>query len=884
MNARIALIAALVSGAAALPGYGESPSATVPGVVIDHIPAATGVYIGSPSLAVLPDGRYVASHDHFGPKTTEHQTALTAVFRSTDRGQTWQKVSDVRGAFWSSLFVHRGALYLLGPDRHYGNIVIRRSTDGGDSWTDPRDSATGLLRDNGQYHCAPMPVVEHAGRLWRAFEWRQPPLAWGINYRAGVLSAPVDADLLHAENWTATEFLPSDRAWNGRDMGGWLEGNVVVAPDGQLVNVLRVQTRSPDEKAALVRIAGDGKNVTFDPETGFIDFPGGAKKFTIRFDPQSKLYWSLASIVHEGHRAENPGSIRNTLALTCSPNLIDWTVRSILLYHPDTSKHGFQYVDWLFDGDDLIAVCRTAYDDGEGGAHNYHDANYLTFHRVVNFRDRAMADGPADSRSPSAQPDVLLIMPDQMRGDCLSILGHPAVRTPTIDQLAQQGVLFRRAYSTVPSCIPARYALLTGLYPRTSGVVGFRQKPVTSPTLPLLLRDAGYSTVLVGRDMHQAASAQELGYQTAVRGSTYVGDDEYAADLLRAVPEAKGIREWVAGLGLDYNLWPARPWPLSGDLHPTAWVVGKARAALAEAATDRPLFLTASFYAPHPPLFPPQEYFDALLERELPAAARGDWVDWDSLTPQGADGGHRVLLEGETLRRAQAGYFGLIEHLDRQIGPLIADFRARSEKVGRPWVIAFTTDHGEMLGDHGYFRKCEPFEGSASIPLILAASRELGFRAATRCSRPVCLEDLLPTLLELAETPCPKVDGVSLVPVLRGPDREIRPWLHFEHADCYSRQQAFHALTDGRVKYVWRPYDGEELLFDLEQDPREERNLAQVADWRTELEQWRDRLVQRLAGQPEGFSDGTRLIPDRPYPPLHKQSAPKAARPRGKSA
>lgn len=175
-------------------------------------------------------------------------------------------------------------------------------------------------------------------------------------------------------------------------MGAWLEGNAVVAPDGQLVNVLRVQTRSPDEKAAIVRISADGKTATFDPQRDFIDFPGGAKKFTIRFDPQTKLYWSLASIVHPRHRANNPGGIRNALALTCSPDLRQWTVRCLLLYHPDTRKHGFQYVDWLFDGDDLIAACRTAYDDGQGGAHNNHDANYLTFHRFTDFRSKTMAD------------------------------------------------------------------------------------------------------------------------------------------------------------------------------------------------------------------------------------------------------------------------------------------------------------------------------------------------------------------------------------------------------------------------------------------------------------------------------------------------------------
>ena len=131
---------------------------------------------------------------------------------------------------------------------------------------------------------------------------------------------------------------------------------------------------------------------TFDPATDFIRFPGGAKKFTLRFDPETKRYWALASIVRERHRAPDPGRIRNTLALTTSTNLLNWEVRCILLYHPDTAKHGFQYVDWLFDGQDIIAVCRTAFDDGQGGAHNNHDANYLTFHRFANFRRLTMAN------------------------------------------------------------------------------------------------------------------------------------------------------------------------------------------------------------------------------------------------------------------------------------------------------------------------------------------------------------------------------------------------------------------------------------------------------------------------------------------------------------
>jgi arylsulfatase A-like enzyme len=380
--------------------------------------------------------------------------------------------------------------------------------------------------------------------------------------------------------------------------------------------------------------------------------------------------------------------------------------------------------------------------------------------------------------------------------------------------------------------------------------------------------------------MHQIADAAGLGYGMHIGGSTYVGDDDYAKELKQAVPEIDDLRTWVTGLGVTYNHWQARPWPLGNDLHPTTWVVNKARQLLLKAAADQPLFLTASFYAPHPPLFPPKEYFDDCLGRQLPPAAHGDWVAWDSLTPKGDEGGHRVLLQGETLRRAQAGYFGLIEHLDREIAPLVADFRARSEAAGRPWLVVLATDHGEMLGDHGYFRKCEPFEGSANIPLIICGSADLGFSRGRRCLEPVCLEDLLPTLAELAGARCPDVDGVSLVRVLRGEVGEIRPWLCFEHAPCYSNEQAFHALTDGHLKYIWRPYDGKEHLFDLDNDPREEHDLAADPSRQDSLVQWRSRLARWLAPRPEGFSDGKRLIAGRPYPPI-QPGMPRAAPPAG---
>ncbi len=359
-------------------------SPTVPGVIIDHVPASTGQYIGSPSLAILPDGKYVASHDLFGKGSTRDKTV---VFQSSDQGKTWAKVAEITGQWWSTLFYHQQALYLMGTSCEYGFCVIRRSLDGGITWTIPTDHTNGLIFDDGKYHTAPVPVIVHKGRLWRAMEDAQGPGDWGSHFRAFMMSAPIDSDLLQASNWVSSNRLGRDPSWLGGTFGGWLEGNAVVTPQGKVVNILRADSPSYDEKAAFIEISEDGTQATFDPATGFVDFPGGAKKFTIRFDPASKLYWSLVNYVPEAFRKTKAPATRNTVALVCSPDLRNWNLKAQILHHPDVTVHGFQYLDWQFEGDDLAVVCRTAYDDEAGGAHNFHDANYMTFHRIEKFRD-----------------------------------------------------------------------------------------------------------------------------------------------------------------------------------------------------------------------------------------------------------------------------------------------------------------------------------------------------------------------------------------------------------------------------------------------------------------------------------------------------------------
>ncbi|MNL12795.1 hypothetical protein D3C87_1336720 [compost metagenome] len=169
--------------------------------------------------------------------------------------------------------------------------------------------------------------------------------------------------------------------------------------DGVVRNVLRVHTNiTGQEYAALIKISADGATSNFNPSTDFSLFPGGTKKFSIRYDQQSGKYWSLVNSIAPDQWAFTwTSKIRNTLALISSTDLKDWTVNKIIVNHPDVEKHGFQYVDWDFDGKDIIMLIRSSFDDGKGTPNDYHDANYLFFKRINAFsqyKDKNYPYGP----------------------------------------------------------------------------------------------------------------------------------------------------------------------------------------------------------------------------------------------------------------------------------------------------------------------------------------------------------------------------------------------------------------------------------------------------------------------------------------------------------
>ncbi len=462
-----------------------------------------------------------------------------------------------------------------------------------------------------------------------------------------------------------------------------------------------------------------------------------------------------------------------------------------------------------------------------------------------------------------SQPNFLLIMTDQQRGDCLSAEGHPVLLTPNMDSIAQTGVRFSHCYSTCPTCIAARRSLLSGQFPRTHRMVGYRDAvPWDAPvTLPAALSAAGYHTYLVGRNMHQHPERARYGFDhMVIHGS---GGD-YADWLAQRAPDGGGL----FGGGVMHNDWTARPWHLDDALHLTHWTVNQALKFLRKRDPSCPFFLVVSFLAPHPPLSPPAFYMERYLRQSLPQPVIGDWAQPPGERIGGNDlvAPDYVALRGEALHACRAGYYGLINHVDDEIRRLINPILGVDAMTGRNTVVMFTSDHGEMLGDHYMWRKSVPYEPSARIPLLVRAPERFGFLRNAVAHQPVALEDIMPTILEMAGVEIPAtVEGRSLVPLLRGELADAEPWrpyLHIEHSPLHQ------TLTDGREKYIWWVADGREQLFNLADDPQELHDLAGDGASAERLAHWRGRLVRELEGRPEGFVEGGRLVPGRPYPPV----------------
>ena len=357
----------------------------VPGDVVvnylhpdDRAYSFSGNYLCSPSLVRHPDGYRLASMDVFKGGAPQD---LTLIFRSDDDGATWSYVSELFPCFWGRMFIHTGSLYMLSVNTEYGDLLIGKSTDGGKTFSRPVTLFYGSNGKNGEtgVHKNPTPVVIHDGRIWNTMEWG----SWGRGYHAVmVMSAPVGSDLLNPDSWEFTPPVPFDKNWEGVPKGetpGNLEG-VLVEVDGTLHNFTRFMMHGLERNWGLITdyiVTAPDQPVKYN---GLIEFPCNHTKFDIKYDSVSKTYYAIGSRIYDGKLP----SARNLLSLLTSPDCKNWTVVEDLLdyRHESADEVGFQYVNMQFDGEDIVYLCRTAIN----GAHNFHDSNYSTFHRIANFR------------------------------------------------------------------------------------------------------------------------------------------------------------------------------------------------------------------------------------------------------------------------------------------------------------------------------------------------------------------------------------------------------------------------------------------------------------------------------------------------------------------
>ena len=465
------------------------------------------------------------------------------------------------------------------------------------------------------------------------------------------------------------------------------------------------------------------------------------------------------------------------------------------------------------------------------------------------------------------KPNIVLFCVDQWRGDCLSVDGHPVVHTPYLDQLALNGCRFNHAYSATPSCIAARASLFTGLTPRTHGRVGYQDGVPWDYAVTLAgeFTRQGYQTEAIGK-MHVYPERWLAGFQHVILHDGFLHYArkkplELIDDYIPWLREKLGREADYFDHGVNCNSVVARPWDKEEYLHPTSFVISQGVDFLRRRDPTKPFFLYLSFHRPHPPYDPPAWAYEQYLHAAMPDPPLGDWLDlWSAYRDDYRPDAVSASLRPDVLQRARAGYYGHMTHIDHQINRFIEIMHERG--LAENSYFCFTSDHGELLGDHRLFRKTMPYEGSTRVPLILAGPRESGIHRGAALAPVAELRDIMPTLLDCAGLEIPDtVEGRSLLPLARGEQPQWRQYLHGEHTFS---GQSLHWLTDGAEKYVWCSGTGVEQLFDLRRDPQECTDLARQAAYAERVGEWRARLIAELRGREEGFTDGQRLIVGRP--------------------
>jgi arylsulfatase A-like enzyme len=500
------------------------------------------------------------------------------------------------------------------------------------------------------------------------------------------------------------------------------------------------------------------------------------------------------------------------------------------------------------------------------------------------------------------RPNFLIICADQMRADHLGCDGNPVIRTPRLDELAAQGVQFRRAYVNCPLCMPNRATLFTGLTPRghrvrTNGINLDR----SIPTVPAALAAAGYRTACVGKVHLTTYGANRSVADQALPPEQYPEQHRHwKAGRITRVPTpyfgfqhveiTVGHGPWVHG---DYGLWlqrehaeawrrlqttPPAPsplgaeqcgtYPLDESLHHTTWVADRTIAQLREARNDGPFFLVCSFPDPHHPYCPPRPWNRMYSPADVvpPAQRPGELEDLPPhmraiyryrLATSGRE--QPTTMPDEQRREIIAHTYGMVSLIDRHVGRVLDALQ--DTQLAESTVVVFLSDHGDLMGDHGLQNKGPfHFEGVLRVPMIWRWPHRFEPRATDAL---VSSLDVAPSVLHLAgvgipaglesdEAPQqpPAWPGRSLTPLLRGERAAIQDSVVVENDEDYLGLRLRTLITPTHKVTTYTGRDGAEPygeLFDLANDPHELHNLWDAPPSETLKQDLIIRLHHRLA-------------------------------------
>lgn len=478
------------------------------------------------------------------------------------------------------------------------------------------------------------------------------------------------------------------------------------------------------------------------------------------------------------------------------------------------------------------------------------------------------------------KPNILLIVVDQMRADCLSAAGNTTIRTPTIDSIIRSGHYFTHARTEMPSCIGARRSIESGQSPVSHKMIGYQDKVIWNEnfTIDKILQQSGYFTMNIGKrhNFPRVYSPSSSGYLYNKQYEEWrdFGDgfhDDYHAFL-------KENDRWYYGpyaTQSSNNSFLGSIFPLEERFHPSSWTVAEGIKAMefwSKEKSAKPFFMHLSFTAPHPPFTPPINYFNEYINKDLPPPFFGDPAN--HLESKGYRG--RFFAESDCIRlsqdemhRTRAAYYGLITHIDACIHAMLFYLQREFKTKGvlENTIIIFTDDHGEMLGDHGRFNKAVGYESAVRIPMIFNFPKKLFPKnnEGKRYRELVGNQDLLPTILGAIGVECPdSVTGKNLMPLLNGEKNDsVRDVLHGEH------YESMHYLVTDEYKYIWNYACNQNELYYLKEDPNECKNVFNDSKFHKIGKEFESQLIKLLSNRGDTFvRNGVLVAPKVPLAKL----------------